>query len=114
MVKPPHRARPARGDVWLVNLDPTVGSEIQKTRPCVVVSPPEIHDHLPVLLVAPLTSGSRPAPFRVGTTLEGKSGLMLLEQIRAIDARRLVRRLGQIDPDALSRALDVLRALFAP
>jgi mRNA interferase MazF len=60
------RKRPARGEVWLINLDPTVGSEIQKTRPCVVISPPEINENLPVLLVAPLTSGSRPAPLSGG------------------------------------------------
>ena len=105
--------KPGRGEVWLVNLDPTVGSEIQKTRPCVVVSPPEINDNLPVMLVAPLTSGSRPAPFRVATTLAGTSGLMLLEQVRVVDARRLVRKVGQIDRLTLSAALAVLRSLFA-
>ncbi len=112
MVKPA-RSRPARGDVWLINLDPTIGNEIQKTRPCVVVSPPEINDHLPVMLVAPLTSGSRAAPFRVATTFQGKAGLMLLEQVRAVDARRLVRKVGQLDPSTLSAALTVLRSLFA-
>ncbi len=109
----PARSRPARGDVWLINLDPTIGNEIQKTRPCVVVSPPEINDHLPVMLVAPLTSGSRAAPFRVATTFQGKAGLMLLEQVRAVDARRLVRKVGQLDPSTLSAALTVLRSLFA-
>jgi mRNA interferase MazF len=107
------RARPARGEVWLINLDPTIGSEIQKTRPCVVISPPEINDNLPIMLVAPLTSGSRPAPFRVATTFEGKVGLMLLEQIRAVDSRRLVKKLGQIDRPTLRSALAVLRALFS-
>jgi mRNA interferase MazF len=106
------RARPARGDVWLINLDPTVGSEIQKTRPCVVVSPPEINEYLSVMLVAPLTSGGRPAPFRVATTFEGKAGLLLLEQVRVVDSRRLVKKLGQIDRFALRSALAVLRALF--
>jgi len=112
MVKPT-RARPARGEVWLINLDPTIGSEIQKTRPCVVISPPEINDHLPTMIVAPLTNGSRPAPFRVATTFAGKSGLMLLEQVRAVDARRLVKKVGQIDRLTLSAALAVLRSLFA-
>jgi mRNA interferase MazF len=111
-VKAP-RSRPARGDVWLINLDPTIGGEIQKTRPCVVISPSEINDHLPVMLVAPLTSGSRPAPFRVATTFEGKAGLMLLEQVRAVDARRLVKKVGQLDRMTLGAALGVLRALFA-
>jgi mRNA interferase MazF len=96
----------------LINLDPTVGHEIQKTRPCVVVSPPEINAHLSTLLVAPLTSGSRPAPFRIATTFQGKSGLMLLEQIRAVDSHRLVKKLGQLDVLTLRSTLAVLRALF--
>jgi mRNA interferase MazF len=112
MVKPP-AARPGRGEVWLINLDPTVGSEIRKTRPCVVISPPEINDHLSTMIVAPLTSGSRPAPFRVATTFAGKSGLLLLEQLRTVDARRLVKKVGQIDRLTLSAALAVLRSLFA-
>lgn len=112
MVKPV-RSRPARGEVWLVNLGPTVGSEIQKTRPCVVVSPPEVNDHLPVTLVAPLTSGSWAAPFRVATTFAGTSGLMLLEQVRVVDARRLVKKVGQINRPTLGAALAVLRSLFA-
>ena len=105
-------SRPARGEVWLINLDPTVGREIQKTRPCVVVSPPEINEHLSVMLVAPLTSGSRPAPFRVATTFGGKAGLMLLDQVRAVDSGRLVKKVGQIDRLTLSAALAVLRSLF--
>jgi mRNA interferase MazF len=80
MVKP---ARPmaltARGDVWLAALDPTVGSEIQKTRPCVIISPPEMHDHLRTVTVAPMTTGSRSAPFRVPVTFQGKNGLILLD-----------------------------------
>ena len=107
------RTRPARGDVWLINLDPTVGREMQKTRPCVVVSPPEINDYLSTTLVAPLTSGSRPAPFRVSTTFAGKEGLMLLEQVRVVDSARLVRKIGEIDRLNLSAALAVLRSLFA-
>ena len=107
------RKRPARGEVWLVALDPTVGSEIQKTRPCVIVSPAEINEHLRIFLVAPLTSGSRPAPFRIATRIDGKDGLMLLEQIRSIDGNRLVKRIGQLDRLTLHAALGVLRALFA-
>jgi mRNA interferase MazF len=107
------RIRPARGDVWLVALDPTIGSEIQKTRPCVIVSPPEINDHLRVVLVAPLTSGSRSAPFRVATEVNGQSGLMLLEQIRAVDSDRLVKHQGHLDRLTLNAALAVLRALFS-
>lgn len=112
MAKQP-RSLPARGEIWLVSLDPTIGSEIQKTRPCVIVSPPEINDHLRVMLVAPLTSGSRPAPFRIATTANNQPGLMLLEQIRAVDVDRLVKKVGQLDRLTLYAALAVLRALFA-
>lgn len=101
-----------RGDVWLVALDPTVGSEIQKTRPCVVVSPPEIHDHLRTAIVAPMTTGSRPAGFRVTVSFQGVDGLILLEQARAVDKRRLVRRLGRIPDATLKQALRTLRELY--
>ena len=101
-----------RGDVWLVALDPAVGSEIQKTRPCVVVSPPEIHDHLRTAIVAPMTSGSRPAGFRVAVSFQGVDGLILLEQARAVDKRRLVRRLGRIPDATLKQALRTLRELY--
>ncbi len=84
----------ARGDVWLVALDPTVGSEIEKTRPCVILSPPEMHDYLRTVTVAPMTTGSRPAPFRVPVTFQRKTGLILLDQLRTVDKSRLVRRAG--------------------
>ena len=109
----PARTRPSRGDIWLVALDPTIGTEIQKTRPCVIVSPPEINDHLRVMLVAPLTSGSRPAPFRIATQVNGQPGLMLLEQIRAVDINRLIKKTGALDPHTLKASLTVLRALFS-
>jgi mRNA interferase MazF len=103
----------ARGEVWLVALDPTVGREIQKARPCVVVSPPEINDHLRTVLVAPMTTGSRPAPFRVQVRFNGKTGLILLEQLRAVDATRLTTRLGVVDDSTLLRSLSILQAMFA-
>lgn len=103
----------ARGEVWLVTLDPTVGREIQKTRPCVVVSPPEINDHLSTVLVAPMTTGSRSAPFRAAVHFQGKTGLILLEQIRAVDKARLAKRLGATDDATLSVALAILKAMFA-
>ena len=78
-----------RGEIWLVNLDPTIGSEIRKTRPCVVVSPAEMHDHLRTVIVAPMTTKSRAAPFRVGVTHGGQKGLILLDQMRAVDKARL-------------------------
>jgi mRNA interferase MazF len=102
-----------RGEVWLSQLDPTRGREIRKTRPCVIVSPPEIHDFLDVALVAPMTTGSRPARFRVPIKFAGKNGLVLLEQIRALDKSLLVRRLGSADSRTLTAALTILREMFA-
>ena len=104
----------ARGDIWLVILDPTIGAEIQKTRPCVIVSPPEMHDHLRTVLAAPMTTGNRPAPFRVPVRFEQKSGLILLDQIRALDRQRLTKRLGAIDAATLRLTLARLQAVFAP
>ena len=103
----------ARGEVWLARLDPTEGREIQKTRPCLVVSPPEIHDHLETIIAAPLTSGSRPARYRIPTQFGDKDGFILLEQIRVLDKRRLVRRLGAIERNTLSAVLTTLQELFA-
>lgn len=101
-----------RGEVWLAVLDPTVGGEIQKTRPCLIVSPSEMHDHLRTVTVAPMTTGSRPAPYRIPIGFEGKNGLILLDQIRTLDKRRLVRLLGAADPRTLSLALAALREAF--
>jgi len=98
----------ARGEDWLVALDPTLGREIQKTRPCVVVSPPEMHDHLRTVIVAPMTFRGRPAPFRISVTLKRKRGLVLLDQIRAVDKVRLARKEGAI---AVKTMLDTLRTL---
>lgn len=103
-----------RGDIWLATLDPTVGSEIRKTRPCIVISPPEMHDHLRTAIVAPMTTGSRPAPFRVPLTFQGKQGLILLDQIRTLDQRRLVKRMGSLRANTLAQVLAVLHEVFAP
>jgi mRNA interferase MazF len=102
-----------RGEIWLVNLDPTVGSEIKKTRPCVVISPPEMLDHLRTAIVAPTTTGSRPTPFRIPVRHGGKEGLILLDQLRAIDKTRLVKRAGIIAPQTLSATLEALGEVFA-
>ena len=102
-----------RGDIWLVNLDPTIGSEIKKSRPCMVVSPAEMHDHLRTLLIAPLTTKGFPAPFRVAVTHGGKKGLILLDQIRAIDKARLIRKVGAAQPKTLTNTLNTLREVFA-
>jgi mRNA interferase MazF len=103
-----------RGDIWLVNLDPTVGSEIRKTRPCVIVSPPEMHDHLRTVLVAPMTSKGRVAPFRIPVRHAGQDGLILLDQLRAVDKVRLAKRAGTIKEDTLSATLATLQEVFAP
>jgi mRNA interferase MazF len=103
----------ARGDIWLVNLDPTVGGEIRKSRPCVVVSPPEMHGHLRTAIVAPMTTKGRPAPFRLPVTHAGQKGLILLDQVRAVDKLRLARRLGAVSPKTLSATLAVLQEVFA-
>jgi mRNA interferase MazF len=104
----------ATGEVWLVQLDPAVGSEIQKTRPCVLISPPEMHNHLRTVIVGLMTTGSRPAAFRVPITFKGKTGLILLDQIRTIDKVRLVRREGAVHGATLKRTLGVLQTMFAP
>ena len=102
-----------RGEIWLAALDPTVGSEIRKTRPCVIISPAEMHDYLRTVIVAPMTTGSRPAPFRIPVTFEGKTGLILLDQIRTLDKSRLAKRLGAVTSKTISAALAALQAAFA-
>jgi mRNA interferase MazF len=102
-----------RGEIWLANLDPTVGSEIQRTRPCVVISPPEMHDYLRTAIVAPMTTGSHPAPFRIALRYRGKHGLILLDQIRTIDKTRLVKRTGAVVPAVLTATLAALGEIFA-
>jgi len=102
-----------RGEVWLVTLDPTVGSEIRKTRPCVIISPPEMHDYLHTVIVAPMTTGAQPAPYRIATTFQGKQGLILLDQLRTLDKARLVKRLGKITSPTLALTLKTLQRFFA-
>ena len=106
MVKP--------GDIWLAQLDSTLGREIQMTRPCVVVSPLDMNAHLRTVIVAPMTTGSRPAGFRVALTFQGKQGLIVLDQLRTLDRVRLVKRLGALRPPTLALTLQTLQAMFAP
>ena len=103
----------ARGEIWLVHLGPTVGSEIRKSRPCVVVSPPEMHDHLRTVIVAPMATKSRAAPFRITVSHAGKKGLILLDQVRAVDKIRLARKLGAVSAKTLTGTLDTLQEIFA-
>jgi mRNA interferase MazF len=102
-----------RGEIWLVSLDPTVGSEIKKSRPCVIVSPPELNQHLRTVIVAPLTSKGFVAPFRVPVTHAGTKGLIVLDQVRAVDKMRLVKRLGAVNAKTLSGVLATLQEVFA-
>jgi mRNA interferase MazF len=102
-----------RGDIWLVTLGPTVGSEIRKSRPCVVVSPPEMHDYLRTVIVAPMTTKSRAAPFRIPLVHGGKKGLILLDQIRSVDKVRLAKKMGSVSTKTLAATLDTLQEVFA-
>lgn len=99
--------------MWLAALDPTIGSEIQKTRPCLVISPDELNGHLRTVVVAPMTTGSRPAPWRIPARFQNKNGFVLLDQIRTLDRERLIRALGTIPANTLNQTLAVLRELFA-
>ena len=101
-----------RGEVWLCALDPTVGSEIQKTRPCVIVSPDELNERLRTMIVAPMTTGSRPAPFHVAVTFHGKAGLILLDQLRTVDRDRLIKSAGKIGIETLKAVLRTVTAMF--
>jgi mRNA interferase MazF len=103
-----------RGEVFLVDLNPSRGSEIRKTRPCVIVSPDELNDHLRTVIIAPLTTGGHPYPFRVPCRFGGKAGYVVVDQIRTIDHERLLRKLGRLAPMTLGRALSVLQEMFAP
>ena len=103
-----------RGDVFLVSLDPARGGEIQKTRPCVVVSPDELNSYLRTFIVAPLTTGGHLYPFRVSCRFEGRSGYVVIDQIRTVDRERLVRRLGKLSPSTLGRILAILQEMFTP
>ncbi len=104
---------PGRGDVFLVSLDPTRGSEIQKTRPCLVVSPDELNLHLRTVIVAPMTSVGHPYPFRAPCRFEAKQGFVVLDQLRTVDRERLVRRLGRLPAGTLERVLKLLQEMFA-
>jgi mRNA interferase MazF len=101
-----------RGDIFLVNLDPTRGGEIQKTRPCVVVSPDELNAYLRTFVIAPLTTGGHPYPFRVPCRFKGQAGYVVIDQIRTVDRERLVRRLGKLPSSTLSRVLAILQEMF--
>lgn len=102
-----------RFDVFLISLDPTQGSEIRKTRPCLVISPDEMNEHIRTVIVAPMTTKGRPYPTRVPCTFQGKRGQVVLDQIRTVDKTRLVKRLGTISRAAQDKVLDTLQEMFA-
>ena len=104
---------PRRGDVYLISLDPTRGSEIRKTRPGVVVSPNELNDHLGTFLVAPMTTGGHAYPFRIACRFQDRVGHVVLDQLRAVDRGRLVRRLGRLPTYTMEEVLNVLQRMFA-
>ncbi len=103
-----------RGDIYLINLSPTRGREIRKTRPCVVVSPDALNAHLQTYIVAPLTTGGHRYPFRVPCRFGGKAGHVVLDQLRTVDLERLIRRRGQLTATTLKKVLGVLQQMFAP
>jgi mRNA interferase MazF len=102
-----------RFEVYLVNLDPTLGSEIQKTRPCLIISPDEMNEHINTVIIAPMTTKGRDYPTRVACQFQDKQGQVVLDQIRTIDKARLVRKLGLIAPDVQSQILSTLQEMFA-
>lgn len=107
------RAGVARGEVHLVGLDPTLGSKIKKTRPCLVVSPDDLNQHLRTVVVAPMTTGGQAYPWRVACRFQNRSGFVALDQLRTVDSARLVRRLGRLSVATTAEVLDTLREMFA-
>jgi mRNA interferase MazF len=102
-----------RFDVYLVNLDPTIGSEIQKTRPCLVISPDEMNRNIRTVIMAPMTSAQKEYPTRVSCTFRKKKGQIVLDQVRTVDKARLIQKLGTIDSKAQLDVISVLQRLFA-
>lgn len=102
-----------RFEVYLVNLDPTAGSEIKKTRPCLIISPDEMNDHIATVIIAPMTTKGRDYPTRVNCQFEAKDGQIVLDQIRTVDKSRLVKKLGKIGADTQKEVLAVLQEMFA-
>ena len=102
-----------RFEVYIVILDPTIGSEIQKTRPCLIISPDEMNHHIATVIVAPMTTKGRSYPTRVACTFQEKKGQVVLDQIRTVDKSRLARKLGQIDDETQREVLSVLNEMFS-
>lgn len=102
-----------RFDVYLVNLDPTIGAEIQKTRPCLIISPDEMNQFIQTVIIAPMTTKSRSYPSRIHCIFNKTDNFVVLDQIRTVDKRRLIKRLGQLDESTQEQVLDVLAEMFS-
>ncbi len=102
-----------RFDVYLTNLDPTVGSEIQKTRPCLIISPDEMNRHIRTVIVAPMTTAGKEYPTRIACKFSKKKGYIVLDQIRTIEKTRLIKNLGALDSETQLKVVSVLQRLFA-
>ena len=103
-----------RFEVYLINLDPTVGSEIEKTRPCLVISPDEMNHYIKTVIVAPMTTKGRPYPTRVKCQFKGREGQIALDQIRTVDNHRLIKKLGRTEKRTADEVLTILNEMFAP
>ena len=102
----------SRFDIYLINLDPVIGHEIRKTRPCVIVSPDEMNQHIGTVIVVPMTTKGRDYPTRIPLTFKRKKGQIVLDQIRTVDKARLVKRLGKLDKHVSAQLLEVLQEMF--
>lgn len=104
---------PTCGDVYLLELDPTRGSEIRKTRPCLIISPNELNQHLQTVIVAPMTTGGQAYPWRVRCRFRERSGFVVIDQLRTVDSERLIKRVGRTAPSTLTAVLAVLQEMFS-
>jgi len=102
-----------RFDVYLINLDPTIGKEIKKTRPCLIISPGEMNEYISTVIVAPMTSRIRNYPSRVTCTFQGTKGQIVLDQIRTVDKIRLIKKLGVIDDQSQYEVIQILQEMFS-
>ena len=103
----------ARGEVYLINLDPTIGSEVQKTRPCVIVSPDEMNKYIRTVIIAPMTTKLRSYKSRIEIEFKGKKGQIMLDQLRTVDKQRLVKKKGQLSSEDTQKVLGLLQEMFA-
>ena len=107
------RSPVTRGDVHLARLNPTLGSEIRKTRPCLVISPDELNQHLRTVIIAPMTTGGHAYPWRLACRFQNRSGFVALDQLRTVDRERLIKRLGRLSSGAMTEVLETLQEMFA-